>query len=415
MAGLLGLVSATTFAQKNELTKARDEYAKFENLRGTTPQLANASLKNARESIDKAAANEKTATLPQTYAVKAAVYAAYAIADSVATTSLPLYTTADEAYKKAKETDTKGENKDVIEIASKTLAQYQLNKGVNEYQSGKYDLAYASFNSFREILPEDTNAIYYTGLSAANASPKDPKFLPLAITNYNKLLTTAYSKNSDIYFELSTLYLTAKDTTAALKAVSDGVAKYPTNTQLRSREIEISLVTGKQEDAIAKIQSAIANDPKNKSLYYYAGITYAKIGDVAEKQAKTKDPVKKAEALKKKTENYALASSMYIKALEVDPNYADAALNLGYVKINPAIDAYNAANAVPANKQKEYEAASAKAAALFTEAKPYMLKAVELNPKSIEALTNLKSYYLGTKDAANATKTQKQIEALSSK
>jgi hypothetical protein len=55
-------------------------------------------------------------------------------------------------------------------------------------------------------------------------------------------------------------------------------------------------------------------------------------------------------------------------------------LNLGYVIISPAIDAYNAANKLPTNQQKAYDAAMAKANAQFDLAKPYLLKAVELNP-----------------------------------
>ena len=45
-------------------------------------------------------------------------------------------------------------------------------------------------------------------------------------------------------------------------------------------------------------------------------------------------------------------------------------------------------------------------------AKPYLLKAVEINPKSADALTNLKAYYLVQQDMVNANKIQKQIEAL---
>jgi hypothetical protein len=54
----------------------------------------------------------------------------------------------------------------------------------------------------------------------------------------------------------------------------------------------------------------------------------------------------------------------------------------------------------------------AKAKAQFELAKPYLLKAVELNSSSLDALTNLKSFYLGTRDEANANAVQKKIEAL---
>jgi len=406
MAGLLGLVSATTFAQKGELNTAKSEFEKYGSLKGTP--LAKTSLAAAKTSIDKAAANEKTATLPLTYALKGAIYSTYAVQDTVAATSLPLFTTAEEALKKAKELDTKGENKQIIDEGNLNLAQYQLTKGVAEYGAGKYDLAYKSFDYYRTILPEDTNAIYYTGLSAANS-----KNYPAAISNYNKLITTKFSKIPGVYLDLSSMYLLSADTAGALKAVSEGVAKYPNNAELRKREIEISLQTGKEKEVLEKIQSALTADPKNKTLYYYAGLTYSQAAEAAAKdQGKAKDAASKAKFQASKVENYAKAAEMYKKALEIDPNYFEANLNLGYVIISPAIDDYNAANKLPANKQKEYDAAIAKAKAQFEAAKPYLLKAVDLNPKSVDALTNLRTYYLGTKDEANAAKTKEKIDAL---
>ena len=103
---------------------------------------------------------------------------------------------------------------------------------------------------------------------------------------------------------------------------------------------------------------------------------------------------------------------MYKKAVEIDPNYFEANLNLGYVMVRPAIDIYNSANKLPANRQKEYDAEIARAAVQFEAAKPYLLKAVELNPKSTDALTNLLSYYRGRKDNANAAKIKAQIDEI---
>lgn len=411
MAGLLGLVSATAFAQKGELNNAKSEYEKYEGLRSQKAMavMANTSLTNAKTSIDKASLNEKTAVLPQTYALKGVIYSCLAVQDSVPATSLPLFTTADEALKKATELDTKGESKAIIHTGQVNLAQYQLTKGVAEYTAGKYDLAYHSFDYYRTVLPEDTNAIYYTGLAASNA-----KNYPAAISNYTKLLTTNYSKVQSAYLDLSSVYLASKDTAGAIKIVGEGVAKYPANVDLRKREIEISLAAGKQGEITSKIQSALAADPKNKTLYYYAGLTYSQTAEaVIKEQEKAKDPAAKAALQPKKVENYNKAAEMYKKALEIDPDYFEANLNLGYVILNPAIDAYNAANKLPANKQKEYDAAIAKANVQFDMAKPYLVKAVELQPKSIDALTNLRTYYLGKKDDVNATATKKKIDALS--
>ncbi|MCJ8211122.1 hypothetical protein MUY27_15490 [Mucilaginibacter sp. RS28] len=410
MTGLLAFAATAAFAQKSELNNAQAEYDKYETSRGQklTAALAATSINNAKTSIDKASANEKTANLPQTYALKGAIYSSLAVQDSVPATSTPLYSTAAEALKKAAELDTKGEYKALISHANTNLAQWNLTKGVKEYQNKNYQEAYKAFDSYRTILPNDTNAIYYTALAAANYNN-----YPAAISNYSKLLTTDYKGKERVYQDLSTIYLMSKDTANALKVTTEAVAKYPNNTDLRRREIEISIQSGKLNEVTEKINSAIAADPKNKSLYYYGGLVYSQAADNAIKSLKTaKDAAAKATLTKTRDESMAKATEMYKKALEIDPDYFEANLNLGYLLLNPAIDSFNAANKLPASKQKEYDAMMAKANTQFEAARPYLEKAVALNPKSAEALGNLKTYYLGKKNNAKATEIQKQIDAL---
>jgi len=426
MIGLLGLVSATTFAQKKELDNAQSGYADYSVAAASKSSIlitkANTGINDAKIAIDKASVNEKTAALPQTFALKGAIYAALALRDTVPATSAPLLATAEEAVKKAKELDTKGENKKLIEEANRNIAQYSLSAGVKAYQNRKYDLAYKSFDNYRQIFPDDTNAVYYTALAAANYSNNDPKYYSYALTNYGKLVTLKFSGNHKVYYDMSTIYLLTKDTVNALKSAEEGVAKYPADADLRKRDIEIALQTGKQSDVLGKIQSAITNDPKNKTLYYYEALTYSQVADAANtKYDKAKDDATKAAQLTIALDNYTKAADFYKKALEIDPGYFEAALNLGYVLMRPATDTYNAANKLPANKQKEYEAALAKADIQFDVAKPYLEKAVELNPKSVDALTNLRNYYRGKTDPAHraenkakADELKKQIDALPS-
>jgi hypothetical protein len=418
MTCLLGIVSATTFAQKSELNNAQSNYDSYASLRGQKAAAlalkAKSSINDAKTSIDKASANEKTATMPLTFALKAVIYSSLAVDDTVQTTSAPLFTTADEAVKKAKELDTKGDNKKLIDAANVNLAQYKLTGGVRDYQAAKYEEAYKEFDYYRTVLPDDTNAIYYTGLSAANAGQKDPgKYYPLAISNYNKLLTTKYSGNARVYLDLSSIYLFAKDTTNALKVVGEGVTKYPANSELRKREIEIALQSGKQADILGKIQAAITADPKNKELYYYEGLTYSQVADAANASSeKAKDDASKNSQHQVALDNYTKATDAYKKAIEIDANYFEANLNLGYVLMRPAIDTYNAANKLPASKQKEYDAAIAKSNAQFDLAKPYLQKAVELNPKSVDALSNLRNYYRGKTDPAHAAENKAKAAEL---
>ncbi len=376
-------ISTIAVAQKSELANAKTEYDKATVFK--TGKLAAASLNTAKEAIDKAASNDKTAQLPQTYALKAAIYGSLAN-DTTQQSRTNLASTAQEAYKKAQDADTKGENKKLLDDTKLSLANYQLQSGVKQYQSGKYDLAYTSFDNYRQYFPEDTNAILYTGLAAANSKNNDA-----AISNYKKLVTTKYSKNLSIYSDMASLYLMKKDTASAIKIMDEATKKYPKNQELAKREIELNLQAGNKKEVVQKIESAIANDPKNKTLYYYAGLTYSSSKD------------------------YAKAAECYQKALDIDPNYFEANLNLGFVIMSPAIDMFNAANKLPASKQKEYTAAIAKSNALFSKAEPYILKATEVNPTSLEALSNLKTVYIGRKEDAKAAAVQKKIDALSKK
>ena len=416
MTGLLGLMSVAAFAQKGELNNAKDKYEKFtvEQQSKFTLAQANTDIQDAKTSIDKASVNDKTASLPLTYALKGAIYSSLAVRDTVPATSLPNFKIADDALAKAKSLDSaKQENKAMIHAAYLNLAQYKFDEGRAEYSGKKYDLAYQSFGYYNNIV-QDTTSTWVTGLAAANQGDKDPKYYKYAIDNYSKLVKTNYSKNPGIYMDMSSIYLSMKDTADAFRITDEGVTKFPGNNELREREIQIGLQTGKQDQLVSKIQDAITANPNKKELYYYDGLTYSQISDAFATKAKAtkNNPTEKARLRQLRADNDAKAADALKKAVAIDPSYYDATLTLGYVLLNPGLDEYNAANQLPTNQQKEFEAGMAKAKADLEIAKPYLLKAVDLNPKSVDALTNLKAYYLVEQDMVNANKIQKQIEAL---
>jgi tetratricopeptide (TPR) repeat protein len=388
--GLFSLVSVTAvFAQKGTLNDALEAFNKYDGLKGSM-KIALPSLTEAKTNIDKAAANDKTATLPLTYAVKGAVYSALALNDTVTSTSTPLFITADEALKKAKETDTKGENKKLIDNSYRNLAQIKYTKGIKDFNKHNFAGAYEAFDYYRMVLPDDTNSVYYTGLAAANA-----KKYPEAIANYTKLLTLPkYSNGASIYNDLITINIYNKDTTNAIKVATEAVDKYPTNANLRNREIQLYLQTGRIKEVSSKLDKAIEVDPKNKSLYYYSGFIAM--------QAK----------------NYDKAIELFNKAIALDPQYFEPNLGAGYCYLNPGIDLFNKANNMPISKtnpkasQVQYDALSKQANDLFDKAKPFLEKATQIDPKSEDALTALKKVYLGKKDNVNANLIQKKIEAL---
>ncbi len=423
---LFAFIAVSAFAQKGELSDAKDDYTKYDGLRANMA-MAKTFLTSAKTHIDKAAANAKTSALPETFALKATIYASLASNDEDATAATADYATAQDALAKGTAADTKKENTLYLTHATTELAQCQLNKGVKAYQAKNYDDAYKAFDAARQLIPTDTTAILYTAISASNT-----KNYPIAITNYSVLVAApTYSTKGKVeaYNDLATLYLYNKDTTGSMKVISEAVTKFPNNADLRKREIEVSLQAGQSADLISKIETAIKGDPANKALYYYDGLVYSQIAEAAgTKIAKLEKADKKAAAAKpglkqapnpeiaklKQTrqDNYSKAAEQYKKAVAIDPNYFEGVMNLGYVTIAPATDIYNDAQQLPGSQMAAYNAAMAKANAQFEQAKPYVLKAVELNPQSLDALTNLKTYYLGKKDTENANAVQKKIDAL---
>jgi len=424
--GLLGFISATAFAQKGQLSDAQDNYTSYDAVKSqkALDSKAAQSLADAKTAIDKASTNEKTAALPQTYALKGAIYGALAMRDSVPATAEPKITTALDNIKKATAADTKGDYKKLITDANLYVAIYYQGIGVKQYQAKKYEQAYQAFDSWLQAIPTDTTAMYYSSLAATNAGITNPKFNQYAIADYNKLLATNYSANTKVYGYLATLYMQTKDTTNALKTINAGVAKYPSNASLREMQVRISLQAGKEKELTGTFDAAIANDPKNKNLTYYAALTYSRIADGQEDDAnKAKDDAGKAAGIKTAEDNYAKAADYYKKSLAIDPEYFEGNLNLGYVLMRPAIDIYNQARALPSNAtQKQYDDLRLKADAQFDIAYPYLQKAVDLNPKSVDALSNLRNYYRGKYDPAHAADNKakgddlkKQIDALSGK
>ena len=379
---LLGCAYSAS-AQKGELSTAKTNYEKYIALKDAgSLVLALPSINSAKASIDKAAVNEKTAVDASTWVYKAMIYTDLALLDTVSVSAEQTLATAKEDLKKAIDLGGAAQNAGNIERTNNLFAQFELNKGVKAFQTQKFSLAYEAFENSLIYKPSDTTLTYYAGLAAINAQN-----YTAAIKKYGELVKLDYSANKLIALDLSKLYAMEKDTVNAIAVASTYATKF-NDQALATQEIELSLMSGKQKQVIERILAQIALDPKNKLEYFYLGIAYDALKDF-----------KKAE-------------DAYKKAIELDANYFDATLNLGSGILNNGIDMYNKANTLPANKQKEYDLAIKAAQVDFDRAFPYLDKAVKIDPKSLIALQNLKTYYVIKKNTAKVAELTKQISAL---
>ena len=122
-------------------------------------------------------------------------------------------------------------------------------------------------------------------------------------------------------------------------------------------------------EALSYLEQAIKNEPNNVSFYFAQGALYDQIGKQEE------------------------AKVSYEKALEINPDHFDSWLNLGVQVYNKSIEMVKAANDIPTNKPKEYDAAIAAALEQMNKAIPYFEKCHSINPNDTYTMQALKECY----------------------
>ncbi len=349
-AGLPSLVSAQTSAVTNAILNQRTGL-----------------LDKARTDIDKAIVNEKTSSKAKTWYTRGEIYQGM-LESPIYSKQLQLgegLQKAYESYVKTIELDTKtGEFGKQAVGKMDNLYGRAFNDAVNSYNAKEYDKAIASYKLASQIKPQDTTAVLYS----AYASEAKQDFAT-AKANYNQLLGMNY-KSVTLFSRLFQMAKQEKNQVEAAKVLQQALAAYPNNKGFMLEDLNMSLVSGKGEDALAKINKTIAADPTNSNLYAVRGSMY--------------DQQKKQD----------LALADYKKAIELDPNNFDAQFNLGVYNYNRAADAYTKASKMDLKTYqvlgKKYESEGKKH---FEASVPYFEKALQLQPEDRNTLVSLQKVY----------------------
>lgn len=350
------------------------------------------------------------------------------------------------AYKKAIELDVEKKQDKKIGEGLKSLKNLYLKRGLNCYASKDTMCLFTSFKTMvdigemKQVNVTDTAIIYNTGFTATLVGLHDE-----AIKYLSKVITLKYPEPS-IYIYLEKAYLGKKDTVNALKALNDGMALYPSDLNIIIELLNFYITTNDINSALTYIAKAKQSDPKNRSFYYVEGYLYSKTADNMDEKLNKIEAVKKDEIAKlnedkkaefKKTGNniqkykpiddkykklitdveakykaqedslvgvsksyQEKATDQYKKALEIDPNYFDAAFGLGLMYFANGLRVSEQAD--KENDDAKYQVLKDAANEEFKKSVPYMELAYEINqkagkeasPKRREScLENLKTLY----------------------
>lgn len=343
-------------------------------------------LDKSRTDIDKAIVNEKTSGKAKTWYTRGQIYEGML--------ESPIYgkqlqpgeglQKAYESYAKTIELDSKdGEFGKQAAPRMDALYGRAFNDAVNSYNAKEYDKAIESYKLASKIKPQDTTAVLYS----AYASEAKQDYAG-AKASYNQLLGMNY-KSVTLYSRLLQMAKQQNDNAEAAKVVQQALAVYPTNKSFMLEDLNMSLASGKGEDALAKINKAIIADPSNSNLYAVRGSMYDQ---------------------QKKTE---LAVADYKKAVELEPNNFDAQFNLGVYNYNKAADAYTKASKMDLKTYqvsgKKFEVEGKK---YFEASVPYFEKALQLQPDDRNTLVSLQKVYFRLGRTADSEKLNAKLQSL---
>jgi tetratricopeptide (TPR) repeat protein len=206
-------------------------------------------------------------------------------------------------------------------------------------------------------------------------------------THYEPKTEQVPSKRGEIAKNISLLYIQKGDIAAAKKSMGEARANNPEDISLILSEADLYLQTKDFETYKRLVSEALAKNPNNADLYYNLGVITSQSAD---KQAKVD------------------AEGYYLKAIQIDPQYKNAYMNLSVLKLDGEKEIVEAMNKLGTSDadNKKYEALKAKRVAMYRSAIPYLEKAYELfaGDKDIKD-TLLNMYYaLDMSDKAKALK-----------
>jgi len=285
------------------------------------------------------------------------------------------------------------------EIDNNRLALWaqKYNEGVGQYNKGKddpnfFDKAIECYDTAIMMVPDSASTYYVKALS--HYAKKDYQ-------KAQQALETALQKKPDyvdagvflgqLYYSDALAKVEQKDSVGAKAKYLQAVGlfemafqKDPNNPEAITRLIEAYERAGQTEKALTLTRDAVAKDPNNKIYRYAYGVFLLK------------------------QEKYPESVEQFTKAVELDPNYADANYNLGVAYLNWGVALKGEADKKAEAEKKGTKTKDAKEDLTYKEkfktALPYLEKAAEQRSDDAALWQSLGKVYLNLnmKDKAEA-------------
>lgn len=254
---------------------------------------------------------------------------------------------------------------------SKALEYYNELKVLN--YSGEKTLYYAvnKASSVEDYFGEDRNTRdNYVKVLGTHEKPRDEKVI---------------SRKGEIYKNIALILVEQGKIAEAKQAILDARKANPDDTSLLITEADFYLKEKDFSSYTRIVNEALAKDPNNVQLVFNLGVISADSG------------------------KYDEAEKYYKRAMEIDPKYFDAYLNLAELKLRADKDFVDQMKKLGTSDadNKKFDVLRAKQIANYQEVLPYLEKGVELRPDN----DAVKRTLLGVYQALEMTDKYKALKA----
>ncbi|MEQ9187694.1 MAG: hypothetical protein RLP15_08150 [Cryomorphaceae bacterium] len=343
--------------------------------------LNDGELLKAKEQIEPAIEHEKTKADGKTWYYRGQIYEQLYFSEEAkfAEHKKGSLLEAVKSFEKAMELGSKRINMNDVQDRYTRLGAFCYQEGVKSFNNKEYEEAtnyFLTCNSVKESSGGlDSGAIYSAAVAALNG-----KMYDLAESNFRKVIGMNYMIE-DSYINLANMHKEMKDTEKYKATLAEARKALPNSQEIITAEINIYLESKEFDKALANLDLAIKNDPSNSLLYFVRGNIYDS------KQASLMSET----SLDASTEAFKKSEKDYLKAIELKPDYFDAAYSLGALYYNRGAEMLNRANLI--SDDAEYRKAKDVAETQLKAALPFLEKAHQLNPEDVSTMTSLKALY----------------------
>ncbi len=308
--------------------------------------LVPGTLEQAKTEIDKLMEQPKAQAKAEGWLWKAKVYSAiyandklrakYPGAETIANAAFERYVQSDPTYKILKENG--------LQSYAGDMYGTSFSQGVRTYNSKNWDSAAYFFKysvKYSDLIFKnkwgrdttmsfDTTSVLYAGVASEKANNKDTAALYYGRIAENRITKISGSDIGDIYKWLVDFYYnTKKDEVMTEKYLALGKQIYPNDLLWPDTELEMARKKGNKDSLFAKYEEITTKEiPNNHIFMYNYGV---ELYNYAIDTSSGKRPANSDEIIAK-------AKEKLNKSLELAPDYAQAALLLGQITYNQAVD-----------------------------------------------------------------------------